>query len=203
MAKAIEFVADNFKFAAALTKVDRDKVYGFIELKVKDDSANPCILGSILDDGKTLILNGSTALKTVDAKYNELDKKQLKVVYQNGEDAILVPSSFDGEVKLSQASFDDLFNLEISSVYQLEFEDSSTLKSASDHLANGKLLRFIFNYRADYEGADAILISNSEGVFALTGRIIEFPFLDNQLSNSVESLFEETVEDEELDFGML
>ena len=203
MAKAIEFVADNFKFAAALTKVDRDKVYGFIELKVKDDSANPCILGSILDDGKTLILNGSTALKTVDAKYNELDKKQLKVVYQNGEDAILVPSSFDGVVKLSQASFDDLFNLEISSVYQLEFEDSSTLKSASDHLANGKLLRFIFNYRADYEGADAILISNSEGVFALTGRIIEFPFLDNQLSISVESLFEETVEDEEMDFGML
>lgn len=203
MAKAIEFVADNFKFAAALTKVDRDKVYGFIELKVKDDLAKPCILGSILDDGKTLILNGATALKTVDAKYNELDKKQLKVVYQNGEDAILVPSSFDGEVKLSQASFDDLFNLEISSVYQLEFEDSSTLKSASDHLANGKLLRFIFNYRADYEGADAILISNSEGVFALTGRIIEFPFLDNQLSNSVESLFEETVEDEEMDFGML
>lgn len=203
MAKAIEFVADNFKFAAALAKVDRDKVYGFIELKVKDDSAKPCILGSILDDGKTLILNGSTALKTVDAKYNELDKKQLKVVYQNDEDAILVPSSFDGEVKLSQASFDDLFNLEISSVYQLEFEDSSTLKSASDHLANGKLLRFIFNYRADYEGADAILISNSEGVFALTGRIIEFPFLDNQLSNSVESLFEETEEDEEMDFGML
>ena len=203
MAKAIEFVADNFKFAAALTKVDRDKVYGFIELKVKDDLAKPCILGSILDDGKTLILNGSTALKTVDAKYNELDKKQLKVVYQNGEDAILVPSSFDGEVKLSQASFDDLFNLEISSVYQLEFEDSSTLKSASDHLANGKLFRFIFHYRADYEGADAILISNSEGVFALTGRIIEFPFLDNQLSNSVESLFEETVEDEEMDFGML
>jgi len=203
MAKAIEFVADNFKFAAALTKVDRDKVYGFIELKVKDDSAKPCILGSILDDGKTLILNGSTALKTVDAKYNELDKKQLKVVYQNGEDAILVPSSFDGEVKLSKASFDDLFNLEISSVYQLEFEDSSTLKSASDYLSNGKLLRFIFNYRADYEGADAILISNSEGVFALTGRIIEFPFLDNQLSNSFESLFEETVEDEEMDFGML
>lgn len=203
MAKVIEFVADNFKFAAALTKVDRDKVYGFIELKVKDDSANPCILGSILDDGKTLILNGSTALKTVDAKYNELDKKQLKVVYQNGEDAILVPSSFDGEVKLSAASFDDFFNLEIASVYQLEFEDSSALKSASDYLANGKLLRFIFNYRADYEGADAILISNSDGVFALTGRIIEFPFLDNQLSTSVESLFEETVEDEEMDFGML
>ena len=35
MAKAIEFVADNLKFSATITKVDRDKVYGFIELNVK------------------------------------------------------------------------------------------------------------------------------------------------------------------------
>ncbi len=203
MAKAIEFVADNLNFSAAITKVDRDKVYGFIELNVKDDLGKPCNLGSMLDDGKTLVLNGSTALKTVDNKYNELDKKQLKVVYQNGEDAILIPSSFDGEVKLSKASFDDLFNLEITSVYQLDFEDASALKSTSDYLADGKLLRFIFNYRADYEGADAILITNDEGVFALTGRIIEFPFLDNKLSLPVDSIFEETLEDEEMDFGML
>ena len=124
-------------------------------------------------------------------------------MYQNGEDAILIPSSFDGEVKLSEASFDDLFNLEITSVYQLDFEDTSALKSTSDYLADGKLLRFIFNYRADYEGADAILITNDEGVFALTGRIIEFPFLDNKLSLPVDSIFEETLEDEEMDFGML
>ena len=54
-----------------------------------------------------------------------------------------------------------------------------------------------------YEGADAILITNDEGVFALTGRIIEFPFLDNKLSLPVDSIFEETLEDEEMDFGML
>ena len=46
MAKAIEFVADNLKFSAAITKVDRDKVYGFIELNVKDDLGKPCNLGS-------------------------------------------------------------------------------------------------------------------------------------------------------------
>ena len=48
-----------------------------------------------------------------------------------------------------------------------------------------------------------ILITNDEGVFALTGRIIEFPFLDNKLSLPVDSIFEETLEDEEMDFGML
>ena len=81
MGKVIQFAADNLKFAAALTKIDRDKIYGFIEVKVNDDKGNPCTMGSLLDDGRTLVLNGATALKTVDSKYNELDKKTLKVVF--------------------------------------------------------------------------------------------------------------------------
>ena len=136
MAKAIQFVAGKLKFAAALTKIDRDKVYGFIEVKVNDDKGNPCIMGSLLDDGRTLVLNGATAMKTVDSKFNELDKKTLKVVYQDGKDAVLVPSSFEGEIKLTETSLDDLFNLEITSVYQLDFEDASQKKSVNNFLAD-------------------------------------------------------------------
>ena len=203
MAKIIEFVVDDFKFAAALTKVDRDKVYGFIEVKVNDDKGNPCKMGSLLDDGKTLVLNGSTAIKTVDASFNELDKKELKVVYQDGKDAVLVPSSYEGEVNLTETSLDDLFNLEVTSVYQLDFEDALQKKSVSDFLASGKVARFLFNYRADYEGADAILIANMNGVFALTGRIIDFPFLKNELTPISETLVEQPIEEEGMDFGML
>ena len=203
MAKAIQFVAGKLKFAAALTKIDRDKVYVFIQVKVNDDKGKPCIMGSLLDDGRTLVLNGATAMKTVDSKFNELDKKTLKVVYQDGKDAVLVPSSFEGEIKLTETSLDDLFNLEITSVYQLDFEDASQKKSVSDYLADGKVSRFVFNYRADYEGADAILISNADGIFALTGRIIDFPYLENKLAPVAATLVEETVEEEGMDFGML
>ena len=35
MAKAIQFVAGDVKFSATLTKVDRDKIYGFVEQIVK------------------------------------------------------------------------------------------------------------------------------------------------------------------------
>ena len=204
MAKAIQFVAGKLKFAAALTKIDRDKVYGFIEVKVNDDKGNPCIMGSLLDDGRTLVLNGATALKTVDASFNELDKKELKVVYQDGKDAVLVPSSYEGEVNLAETSLDDLFNLEITSVYQLDFEDAAQKKSVSDYLADGNVTHFVFNYRADYEGADAILIANADGIFALTGRIIDFPYLENKLAPVAATLVEETVEEEEgMDFGML
>ena len=203
MAKAIQFVAGKLKFAAALTKIDRDKVYGFIEVKVNDDKGNPCIMGSLLDDGRTLVLNGATAMKTVDASFNELDKKELKVVYQDGKDAVLVPSSYEGEVSVTETNLDDLFNLEITSVYQLDFEDASQKKSVSDYLRDGKVARFVFNYRADYEGADAILIANENGIFALTGRIIDFPYLENKLAQVAINLVEETIEEEGMDFGML
>ena len=204
MAKAIQFVAGKLKFAAALTKIDRDKVYGFIEVKVNDDKGNPCIMGSLLDDGRTLVLNGATAHKTVDTSFNEIDKKELKVVYHDEKDAVLVPSSYEGEVNLNEATLEDFFNLEITTVYQLDFEDSTQKKSVSDYLTDVKVARFVFNYRADYEGADAILISNTHGIFALTGRIIDFPYLENKLAPIAENLVEETVEgEEELDFGML
>ena len=204
MAKAIQFIAGKLKFAAALTKIDRDKVYGFIEVKVNDDKGNPCIIGSLLEDGKTLVLNGASALKTVDADFKELDKKALKVVYQDGKEAVLVPSIFEGEVNLTEATLDDLFNLEITSVYQLEFEDAAQKQSVSDYLVDGKVVRFVFNYRADYEGADAVLIANGEGIFALTGRIIDFPYLENKLAPLAANLVEETIEEDAgMDFGML
>ena len=204
MAKAIQFIAGKLKFAASLTKIDRDKVYGFIDEKVNDDNGNPCILGSLLDDGRTLVLNGATAIKTVDTLFNELDKTELKVVYQDGKDAVLVPSSYEEEINLTETTFDDLFNLEITSVYQLDFEDLVVKTSVNDFLADGKVFRFVFNYRADYEGADAILISNPTGIFVLTGRIIDFSYLENKLTEVSENLVEETVvEEEEIDFGML
>ena len=204
MAKAIQFIASKLKFAASLTKIDRDKVYGFIDEKVNDDNGNPCILGSLLDDGRTLVLNGATAIKTVDTLFNELDKTELKVVYQDGKDAVLVPSSYEEEINLTETTFDDLFNLEITSVYQLDFEDLALKTVVNDFLANGKVFRFVFNYRADYEGADAILISNPTGIFVLTGRIIDFSYLENKLTEVSENLVEETVvEEEEIDFGML
>lgn len=204
MAKAIQFIAGELKFAASLTKIDRDKVYGFIDVKVSDDHGDQCVMGSLLEDGRTLVLNGATAIKTIDSSSNELDKTELKVVYQDGKDAVLVPSSYEGAVNLIETTFDDLFNLEITSVYQLDFEDLALKTIVNDFLANGKVFRFVFNYRADYEGADAILISNPSGIFVLTGRIIDFSYLENKLTEISENLVEETVvEEEEIDFGML
>ena len=103
MAKNLTFVIDQQKFAAGIAKVDRDKVYGFVEEVVSDKDGNVCSTANILNDGQTLILSGATAMKTVDANFFEVDKKTLKTIYLDGKDAVLIPSSYDGEIELKAA----------------------------------------------------------------------------------------------------
>ena len=205
MSKLITFNIGDKKIQASINKVDRDKVYGYIEEKITDANGNECMLGSLLDDGTTIFLSGSTALKTVDKEINEVDKKSLKTVYMDGKDAILVPSSYDQEVNLEAATVDDLYNLEVTTVYQLAFEESSVYKTDILKLFEGdQYYRFVFNYRADYEGADAIILATATDIFILTGRLLSFEYLENKNLNLV---IEEDVagntEEDNIDFGML
>lgn len=203
MAKSITFSIGEKKFQGAINKVDRDKVYGFVEELVTDASGNLCTTGSIMDDGSTIILSGATALKTVDKNNKEVDKKTLKAVYMDGKDAVLVPSSYDQEVMLQKTIVDDLYNLEVTAVYQMGFEDTGIAKADVLKMLGEDYYRFVFNYRADYEGADAIMLATANEVFVLTGRLLEFNFLENK--NTVVVLDEETAAetDDSIDFGML
>ena len=203
MAKSITFSIGDKKFQGAINKVDRDKVYGFVEELVTDASGNLCTTGSIMDDGSTIILSGATALKTVDKNNKEVDKKTLKAVYMDGKDAVLVPSSYDQEVMLQKTIVDDLYNLEVTAVYQMAFEDTGIVKADVLKMLGDDYYRFVFNYRADYEGADAIMLATANEVFVLTGRLLEFNFLENK--NTVVVLEDETAAetDDSIDFGML
>jgi hypothetical protein len=132
----------------------------------------------------------------------EVDKKALKTVYMDGSDALLVPSSYDGTIELVQATMEDLFNLEVTTIYQLTWEDVGAKGNMLKELEDGKLFRFVFNYRADYEGADAILLSSQNEIFVLTGRLLEFEYLENKTAIPVAEV-ETAEQDEEVDFGML
>jgi hypothetical protein len=205
MAKTITFNTGEKSFQAAINKVDRDKVYGYIEESISDANGEICLTGNLPDDGSTIILSGATALKTVDFNNNEVDKKSLKAVYMDGKDATLIPSSYDGEVKLELANADDLYNLEVTAVYQLDFENLSVAKKdVLTYFEGEKYYRFVFNYRADYEGADAIMLATENDVFVLTGRMLSFEYLENK--NQPVVIEEEVTtgnEEDNIDFGML
>ena len=62
---------------------------------------------------------------------------------------------------------------------------------------------FIFNYRADYEGDDAFLISNENEAFAVTGMSADLEF--NGLEDNEQELAPEQIEaaeEDDMDFAM-
>ena len=204
MGKNIHFVIEEKSWSAGISKVDRNKVYGHVEEVISDSNGELCKVASILDDGQTIIVSGATALKTVDSENKEISKDVIKTVNLDGTDAILVPSSYDVDVVLTPGTLYDLFNLEITTVYQLVWDDEAAKLDLISYLNTNKVLKFVFNYRADYEGADAVLITAQDQVFALTGKLLEFKFLENkQIIIAEDTENEATVEDDAMDFGML
>ena len=204
MGKNIHFVIEGKFWSAGISKVDRNKVYGHVEEIISDSNGELCTVASILEDGQTIIVSGATALKTVDSEYKEISKDAIKTVNLDGTDAVLVPSSYDTDAVLTPGTLDDLFNLEITSVYQLVWEDEAAKLDLIAYLGTNKVLKFVFNYRADYEGADAVLITTQNQVFALTGKFLEFQFLENkQVIVPEDTDADATVEEDSMDFGML
>ena len=204
MGKNIHFVIEGKAWSAGISKVDRNKVYGHVEEIISDSNGELCSVASILEDGQTIIVSGATALKIVDSENKEISKDAIKTVNLDGTDAVLVPSSYDTDAVLTPGTLDDLFNLEITAVYQLVWEDEAAKLDLISYLDTNKVLKFVFNYRADYEGADAVLITAQNQVFALTGKFLEFQFLENkQVIVPEDTDTDATVEEDSMDFGML
>lgn len=204
MGKNIHFVIEGKSWSAGISKVDRNKVYGHVEEVISDSNGELCSVASILEDGQTIIVSGATALKTVDSENKEISKDAIKTVNLDGTDAVLVPSSYDTDAVLTPGTLDDLFNLEITAVYQLVWEDEAAKLDLIAYLGTNKVLKLVFNYRADYEGADAVLITAQNQVFALTGKFLEFQFLENkQVIVLEDKVADATVEEDSMDFGML
>jgi len=87
----------------------------------------------------------------------------------------------------------------VKSIYQLSFDDESEQKSLVKQLLKN-LYSFVFNYRADYEGDDAFLISDGKEVYAVVGKKCEFEYLGLQ---EIVVDGDESEEEEDFDFGML
>jgi prolyl-tRNA synthetase len=181
-----------------LTKVDRNKVYGWSEEVYNDKSGHVCTWATLLNDGITLISSGGSALKTFNNVGNEVSKSDLVAVCDNGELANLISSIFDGETTLSnEKTIEDLMNLEVKSVYQLEIlENQHLLKT---WLAEFKVLYLPFNYRTDYESDDAFILNQGELFFIITGKIKDFAYASLQNTPNLEL---DSDESDEIDFNM-
>jgi hypothetical protein len=201
MAKLIQFVSPAFAFAANIEKVDRNKLYGWVDTKAYDAEGRMVRPATLIDDGRTIVPSGGIALKLVDGEGREVSRRDLVAVTQHGALRNAIPSIFDREVELrSGLTIDDYLTLAVKSVYQLTLEqDSEPLHAALDA---GQLFAFDFNYRTDYEADTAFIVKGDGAVFAVVGTMIEFDYLT--LAATAATLSDAAAEDEdEIDFGML
>ena len=199
MGKEASFKVNGQSFTAALTKVDRDKVYGWEEERYLDSQGSPLTWATLLLDGKTLVGAGGTALKTLGPDGEEVSKSTLEAIQSDGSPAEIQKSVYDGPVDLStDCSIEDLMRLEVKAVYQLSVSEGVTdLRSA---LEKHPVLYFKFNYRADYEADDAFIIGQGEHVFIITGVLQEFEYALPEKPAVVDAAEEES--DSSLDFNM-
>ncbi|MFM2392263.1 MAG: hypothetical protein RLZZ546_240 [Bacteroidota bacterium] len=200
MAREPIFTYKGKSFTSALNKVDRDKLYGWTEVKYKDQNGQLCSYINMLDDGKTMVGSGGLSLKSIDEKGEEVDKAKLVATYLDGSPAVLHPSIFDIETELLDTKdIYEYLNMDVKSVYQLSIKEG--LEELIEILKEKTTLYFKFNYRAGYDSDDAFLIHQEQNVFAIIGKIANFSYSSLNTSVQLEDVNEEENTDE-LDFNL-
>ena len=200
MARTVEFSINSLSMTAELKKVDRKKIYGWSKIEVYDENKSKCKLVG-LADGTYILPSGSTSLVTLNTKGEIVSKKDMVGLDLNGKPVEKVPSVYDKTVMLREATIDEYLSLSVKSVYQLNISENK--EAFLKKLNSGKIFYFIFNYREDYEGDDAFLLSNGNEIFAITGMLSESEFV-GLMDNEKELVIEESEEneDDDLDFAM-
>ena len=199
MARKAEFSINGHSVNAELKKIDRKKIYGWSTIDVFDEKGSKCKLAG-LAEGQFVMPSGSTALVSLNLKGEAVSKSLLVGVDSAGKKVEKVPSIYDQKVMLREATLDEYLAMAVKSVYQLQIDENK--EDLINELNDGKIYYFVFNYRADYEGDDAFLVSNGTDVFAITGMSSELEFIGLE-DNEQELVTEDTAEvEDDMDFAM-
>ena len=199
MGRKVSFKIEGSLLESEIVKVDRTKLYGTSEKIVYNTNKEECVL-SDLYEGSIILPKGSVGQVLIDDSGNSVSRSELIGFNLQGEKVEKVPSIFSIENNCKKVEIDDFISSSIKSIYQLNI-DETQIESWKKYFLNDEVYLFEFNYREDYEGDDAFLISNEEGFFISVGKKNEFEFLE--LSNvSVEDTDEDIEIEDDLDFSM-
>ena len=199
MGRKVNFKIEGSLLQSEIVKVDRTKLYGTSQKVVYDTNKEECVL-SDLYEGSIILPRGSVGQVLIDENGNSVSRSELIGFNLQGEKVEKVPSIFSIENNCKKVEIDDFISSSIKSIYQLVI-DEDQIELWKKYFTNDEVYIFEFNYREDYEGDDAFLISNEEGFFISVGKSNEFEFLE--LSNvSVEDTDEDIEIEDDLDFSM-
>jgi hypothetical protein len=188
-----------------LNKVERAKLYGYIDTEVVDSAGKPCQLATLVADGHSIVGKGGTALAylTPDGLWRKKTELQ---AYDRKTSAPITPvkSTFDAPVALTETiTVDEYLLHNIHLIYQLTpDEESAPLKKA---LAGGTIFHFPFSYRGGLEASAGFLLQGADGnTFLCVGTKTTADFVDLPMTAVIPPEGEEPQDegdDDVMDFG--
>ena len=203
MARSLILSVDGREFPVQIVKINREDLYGSVEIEAFDEKGKPAELLILAPDGKTLIGKGGTALATLDAKGNSISRTELNVVGANGEELPRVTSSFEQPNELRKAEVDDYLSMIVKSVYSIDAAGEESIGHLVDLLSDGRIYRFPFSYRGGVEYDDAFVIGNGKDAFLVIGKQAAMQFAKLGQAAVLEPIEEEEVSADDLDFDLL
>jgi len=203
MARSLILSVDGREFPVQIVKINREDLYGSVEIEAFDEKGKPAELLILAPDGKTLIGKGGTALATLDAKGNSISRTDLSVVGAKGEELPRVESSFDHPNELRRAEVDDYLSMIVKSVYAIDPVGDESIGHLLDLLSDGRVYRFPFSYRGGVEYDDAFVIGNGKDAFLVIGKQASMQFAKLGQTAVLEPVEEEEISADDLDFDLL
>lgn len=202
MARPLVLSLDGEEFSVGIRKIDREQLYGSVEVEAFDEKGNPATLMVLAADGKTLLDKGGTALATLDEKGNSVERPTLKTVDLEGKELKPVPSSFAQPNELKQAELEDYFSQIIKSVYFVSPFEKGNINLLLDHLSSGQIFTFPFSYRGGTEYDSAFVIGNKTDAFIIVGKQATFQFAKLNQAAVLDAIEEEEISGDDIDFDL-
>jgi len=203
MARPLTLSLDGEEYQISLVKIDRDKLYGSVDIEAYDEQGNEASLRILAADGKTLIDKGGTALATLTDKGDSVERNELVPVDAEGKPIEQVASSFGTMTPVEEATIEDYFLQIIKSVYLVLPFEGAELKGLRDVLSTGRIFTFPFSWRGGIEYDTAYLIGAEDEVFIVVGKQAEFEYVKLNQAALLDAGDEEDISADDLDFDLM
>jgi hypothetical protein len=189
----------------ALEKIDRDRLYGYIDVQTFDAAGQPCERATLAADGHTLAGKGDTALAYLSPTGLWRRRDQLRAVDPQGAVILPVKSTFASPVPLdTEATTDDYLAHTIQLVYQLVPERADLIGPLFSELAAGTIYRFPFSYRGGIDPAAAFVLAGADGhIYLCVGKPTGLEYVGLEAPAALIEEDEATEEEELLDFSVI
>ena len=157
MARTLTFQQGDKEFTTELNRVDRKKVYGWVDTVALDREGRECYMGSLSGDGMHVFGRGSfeQGYLTADGRWHS--SSDLMAVDEDLHEIPKMPASFKSTIALKESvSVDEYLEHVVKSVYELG-DDAALLELVR---STDEIWMFEFNYVASYSPDPAFLVEN-------------------------------------------